>query len=110
MDTNQVVYVRCTFIRGGFSSERIFVIRFQGGAESRGVAPAHYCFTRDGRPIGDAPASGNTVDGFVPGVIIERLHDGTPRVQLPDGDIYDLDDSLIQPVSTGSKPDVLVKS
>jgi len=110
MDTNQVVHVRCTFLRGGFPSERVFVIRFEGGAECRGVSPAHYCFDQDGRPIGEAPASGNSVDGFVPGIIVDRLGDGTARVQLPDGDIYELDDDLIRPIPAGSKSDVLVKS
>ena len=39
MAGEKVVVVRCQFRRGGFPSERIFVILFEGGDEMRGVAP-----------------------------------------------------------------------
>jgi hypothetical protein len=95
MAREKVVFVRCSFLRGGFPTERVFVIRFANGAELRGVAPVHYCYTKDREPLGDQPPKGGEVDGLVVGIAIKRLDGDTVRVHLPDGDIYELGDAHI---------------
>jgi hypothetical protein len=109
METGKVVFVRCAFHRGGFPSERVFVFRFEGGAELRGVAPVQYCYTRDREPLGDEPTADGEVDGLVMGVVIGRKG-GFFRVHLPDGDIYELGGDQIEPVRAGDAGYVSIKS
>jgi hypothetical protein len=95
----QSVLVRCRFFGSAFPSERIFVIRARDGSEWRGVAPLpEYCTNQDGGPMGDEPTPADGIEGFVMGVVIGHRADGTLRVYLPDGEVYELSDDLIVPV------------
>lgn len=105
MEGEKVVFVRCDFRRGGFPSERVFVLHQSERRELRGTAPVQYCYTADRRPLGDEPAHGETVAGLVVGLEIPGT---APRVYLPDGNVYDLDASLIMPVPRGGVENVPV--
>jgi hypothetical protein len=95
----QSVLVRCRFFRSAFPSERIFVIRARDGSEWRGMAPlVQYCTNRDGRPLGDKPTPADGIEGYVMGFMIGHRADGTARVYLPDGEVYELGEDLIVPV------------
>jgi hypothetical protein len=109
METGKVVVVPCALLRGGFPSERVFVIRFEGGTELRGVAPVQYCYTRDREPIGGGPTADGEVDGFVVGVVIGEK-DGIFRVHLPDGDIYELGGDHIESMRAEDARYVSIKS
>jgi hypothetical protein len=87
----KVVFVPCVFRRGAFPHERIFVIHLDEGWEYRGVAPLTYCFKPDGRThLGDLPLADEEVGGKIVGLQITPLRDGIARVQLPDGEVYEL--------------------
>jgi hypothetical protein len=105
-----VVFVPCVFLRGAFPHERIFVIRLRDGWEYRGVAPVAYCLTPDKRPLGDVPAAGSELGGLVVGIQISS-EDGLARVQLPDGELYELpEDQLHVPSRVGDGIHVPVES
>lgn len=101
MEREQVVFVQCDFLRGGFPSERVFLLQLPDGAKMSGTAPAHYCYTADRKPLGNAPAEGERVNGLVAGLEIARPDADTVRVYLPDGQVYDLDAGQILPVPRG---------
>lgn len=93
---NRVVFVRCSFRRGGFPGERVFVIRTAGeGTSWRGVAPVQYCLTPDLRPLGDGPDPGVEMDGRVAGLALTSASGGPVRVYLPDSEVYEIDECLI---------------
>jgi hypothetical protein len=96
MDKGTVVFISCTFKRGGFPSERVFIIRTQGG-ELVGVADEQYCYQRDGSPLGDEPPEGQEIEGRLLGLVVRMLSDTAVRVHLPDGEVYDLDRTTIVP-------------
>jgi hypothetical protein len=92
----QNVLVRCRVFRSAFPSERIFVIRARDGSEWRGMAPlVQYCTSQDGGPLGDKPTPADGIEGFIMGIVIGHLADGTARVHLPDGEVYELGEDLI---------------
>ena len=97
MDKGTVVFIPCTFKRGGFPDERVFIIRALGGGEFRGVADVRYCLRHDGSPLGNEPVEGREIPGKLLGLVIRPLHDGAVRVHLPDGEVYDLDSDEIVP-------------
>lgn len=90
MEREQVVFVRCAFQRGAFPHERGFLIRFDDGSEYRGVAPGRYCLAQDRKSIAKQPNKGSEVDGWIVGILISRDDNGNARIQLPDGDVYEL--------------------
>jgi hypothetical protein len=95
----QSVLVRCRFFRSAFPSERIFVIRALDGSEWRGMAPlVQYCTNQDGGPLGNEPTPADGIEGFIMGIVIGYLADGTARVHLPDGEVYELSEDLIVPL------------
>jgi hypothetical protein len=95
----QNVLVRCRFFGSAFPPERIFVIRARDGSEWRGMAPlVQYCTNQDGGPLGDEPAPADGIEGYVMGFMIGHRADGTARVYLPDGEVYELVEDLIVPV------------
>jgi hypothetical protein len=97
----QSVLVRCRFFGSAFPSERIFVIRARDGSEWRGMAPlVQYCRNQDGGPLGDEPTPADAIEGYVMGFMIGHRADGTARVYLPDGEVYELTDDLIVPVDS----------
>jgi hypothetical protein len=108
MAGERVVFVRCELSQGGFPSERAFVIRFKGGEEYRGIVPVRFCYTQDGKPLGDAPTPGKHVKGLVMGVKLAQQENDTSRVQLPDGNIYELDSEHIVPLHAGDESHVPV--
>ena len=97
MDKGTVVFIPCAFKRGGFPSERLFIIRARGGGELRGVSNVEYCSRHDGSPVGDEPPKGEEIEGRVLGVVVRLLGDGSVRVHLPDGEVYDLDRANVVP-------------
>jgi len=110
MNRERVVFVPCVFLRGAFPHERIFVIRLRDGWEYRGVAPVAYCLTPDKRPLGDVPAAGSEVKGLVVGIQISS-EGGLARVQLPDGELYELpEDQLHVPSQVKDNIHVPVES
>jgi hypothetical protein len=55
------------------------------------MAPlVQYCTNQDGGPLGDEPTPADGIEGFVMGVVIGHRADGTARVYLPDGEVYEL--------------------
>jgi hypothetical protein len=97
MEKGTVVFIPCTLKRGGFPSERVFVIRARGGGELSGVADAQYCYRHDGRPVGDEPPEGEEIEGRLLGLVVRMLGDASIRVHLPDGEVYNLDRNIIVP-------------
>lgn len=101
MEREQVVFVRCIFQRGAFPHERAFLIRFDDGSEYRGVAPGRYCLALDRQSIAKQPVQGSKVDGWIVGILISRDDNGNARIQLPDGDVYELaGDRFVTPSRT----------
>jgi len=98
MEKGTVIFVPCTFKRGGFPSERVFVIRPRGQGEYSGVADVGYCYRQDGKPLGDEPPEGQEIQGLVVGIVVSALKDDTIRAHLPDGEVYDLETSNLVPV------------
>jgi hypothetical protein len=95
----QNVLVRCRFFGSAFPHERVFVIRAGDGAKWRGVAPLpEYCTSQDGGPLGNEPTPTDGIEGYVMGFMIGHRADGTARVYLPDGEVYELGEDLIVPV------------
>lgn len=95
--SSRAVFVRCSFRRGGFPGERVFIIRTSGeGATWRGVAPAQYCLTPDLRPLGDGPDPGVEMAGRVAGLALTPTSGEMVRVYLPDGEVYELDAALVE--------------
>lgn len=90
------VWVKCEFSRGGFPTERIFRIKSPQGGIYRGVAPSGYCYGTDKKALGDAAFDKDRVPGRLPGIAYGTGAGGTTRVQLPDGEIYDLGDDVIE--------------
>ena len=90
----KVVQVRCRLSRGGFANEGIFAIASPEGGEFVGTAPLHYC--RDSHRNKFAHELREEVNGFVIGVVIGTTQDGRPRVYLPDSEVYDLSDDVLE--------------
>lgn len=96
MSQNRTVFVPCVFRRSAFSGERVFVIRYGDGWEHCGVASVAYCLSPDRSPLGDGPPAGSEAGGVVMGLQIAPSEGGVARVQLPDGEVYDLPESRIE--------------
>jgi hypothetical protein len=97
MGKGTVVFIPCALRRGGFPSERVFIIRARGGGELSGVADAGYCYRQDGSPIGDEPPEGEEIEGRLLGLVVRMLGEASVRVHLPDGEVYDLDQANVIP-------------
>ena len=110
MKKEKVVFVPCHFQRGAFPHERIFVIHPDDGWQYRGVTPVSYGFTSDRRPLGDLPPAGSEVEGLIVGIQIAPSEGGIARVQLPDGEVYELAEDLFQIPSRAEGPYVSVES
>src|SRR5205807_10636593 len=60
------VSLLCRIRPGGFSGERIVGITCSDGSEHISMAPRHYCWTREQKPLGPhEPAPGKIIDGLV---------------------------------------------
>src|SRR5262245_9868474 len=96
MQTEQAVLVKCLLSRGGFPSERVFYISAPEEGWYTGIAPATYCYAKD-RNRQAEPARGEKVEGYVVGIALGESAPGQPvRVYLPDGNVYDIDEALIE--------------
>lgn len=98
MATHRAVFVQCRFTRGGFGHERIFWIPTpDGSGEYRGLAFIGYCYNRNRNPIAaEEPPPGESVKGFVVARRIKELDGGLVTVQVPDGELCDIDSSIIE--------------
>lgn len=106
----KVVFVPCVFRRGAFPHERIFIIHLDGDWEYRGVAPVNYCLKSDSSPLGDLPPADRDVEGKILGIQITPSADGAARVQLPDGEVYELPEDRFESPSRAEGPYVSVES
>jgi hypothetical protein len=88
--------LRCQILPGGFSGERVIEINLPDGTKYRGLAPRHYCWTSDGKPLSpDEPAPGKSLSGIVAARVLERDNNGQIRVTIPDGEIFDVSEGGI---------------
>jgi hypothetical protein len=95
MVKEEVVLVKCWFSRGGFPTEAVFHLETPGG-EFTGAAPAEYCLDDKKEALRGEISRGEKVGGFVVGVRLgEQSAEKMARVHLPDGEIYDLPESLL---------------
>jgi hypothetical protein len=87
MTHKQNVLVACTIEAGAFSGERVFRLTLADGqTEYSGVAPAHYCFTKDQQPLGrDQPPQGQRIDGYIEAFLVSNGGDEA-MVEFPDGE------------------------
>jgi hypothetical protein len=87
--------LRCEFTPGGFSGQRVALIRLASGDIHKGLAPLHYCWDRHGHPLrADEPAAGQTVEGIV---AARRLQEraGQVVVSIPDGDVLVVPEEIV---------------
>jgi hypothetical protein len=106
----KVVLVPCVFRRGAFPHERIFVISLDEGWEYRGVVPVTYCLKPDWTPLGDLPLADEEVGGKIVGLQITPARDGVARVQLPDGEVYELPEDRFETQSRAEGRYVSIES
>jgi hypothetical protein len=98
MDKGQTVWVNCRFTRGGFAHERVFWIRTPDGrGEYRGLSYIGYCFRADRTPLPEEePRPGESIDGLVTARVLKVLGGGRLTVQVPDGELCDIDASIVE--------------
>lgn len=105
MDQERVVFVRCKLSRGNTSADRIFRIDAPGGGDLYGSAPLHYCYTPARTRLKPTEATtNNETEGMVVGVQIREVPGGLTRVHMPNGDIYEVSESLVDSVEAASVP------
>jgi hypothetical protein len=92
-----VVLVPATFTRSAIPDSVVFRVVGSRGGELRGVSPYKYALGANRRPVRRPPEQGEELKGFLPGIKIGMAEDeGVARVQLPDGEIYDLRDDQLE--------------
>jgi hypothetical protein len=88
MVQNREIALNCSINAGGFSGERIAEITQLDGKARKVLAPRHYCWTREGRPLSpDEPHLGTPIDGLVAARRIEDRMSGV-LITTPDGDVF----------------------
>lgn len=96
MYNENAVFVKCQFAKGGFPTERVFVIQAPGGVYT-GMAPEEYCYTQDKRRLNREPAKGEKIEGYLMGITLGEVDAaGRIRIYLPDSNIYEIEDHLIE--------------
>jgi hypothetical protein len=96
MPTGELVYVRCHFTRGGFSSERVFRLTTARDEEFVGSAPLKYCQTAGGQPLSpEQPAEGARVAGRVAARVIRSEPDGSAWLSFPDGSVAQVSEESV---------------
>jgi hypothetical protein len=96
MQTETVVWVKCRFSRGGFPTERVFHITGPDGGDYTGIAPAKYCYAKDKKTLLPQPRRGETVEGFLRGISIGETDTGLLRVNLPNGENYEISEDQVR--------------
>lgn len=105
---DQKTAVRCKIARGGFSAERVFEIKLADGSEHIGVCLREYCMNDGGALVGeDQPSRGETLSGRVEARVLKE--NGAALVHLPDGEVVEVEPSLVVVATISSAPDVEIK-
>jgi hypothetical protein len=99
MSRESVVFVKCQLSRGSVPTQCLFRVDTISGM-LHGIAPLHYCYTTNRQRLDAAPPSGSTNDGLLVGIEWSRPSSGVARVELPDGELYDVNEDLIFPAET----------
>jgi hypothetical protein len=77
----------CRIDAGGFSGERVVEVVSSEGKRVKALAPRHYCWTREGRPLQpEEPELGKALDGLVAARRLDNLPGGRVLVSTPDGE------------------------
>ncbi len=83
----ETVFLPCKLTLSGFSSERVFRITQADDSVYVGAAPVHYCWTEDGKRLGEGePAHEESLAGLVQGLVIANGGERA-KVQIPDGEL-----------------------
>jgi hypothetical protein len=108
MPRDEVVLVKCRFTRGGFPTELVFHVAYPAGGELSGIAPREYCFNKDKRPFEKRLARGQEEEGYVVGLVVGPGEgSGVLRVNLPDNDIYEVEEGQL--IRNGDLADVCLQ-
>ena len=85
MTERDLVALPCKLTRGGFPSERGFDVVLANGQIYGGLAPKHFCWTKEGVLIEGDEANGDEVDGFVAAKRLDQIDDTDQfLVEVPD--------------------------
>jgi hypothetical protein len=100
------IALSCRINAGGFSGERVVDIARADGTEQKVLAPRHYCWDRDGRPLrADEPKLGHPIDGFVAARRLRDMPNGQAVVNTPDGQVFIVSsDTIASRPSESEKP------
>jgi hypothetical protein len=94
---------------GGFSGERIFVVKLANGEEYRGLAPYQFCWNSQGRLV-DEFEPNSEVDGNVAARIVDYIDNEQVIVEVPDGQniavmqqtVIERPSNIIPPIYSGT--------
>lgn len=98
MAREQVVFVKCSLARAAFPSQCLFRVELSDGGKLAGVAPIHYCYDADRKPLEAEIEAGKENSGLVAGLKIGQGKGDSIRVYLPDGEVYEVSKSIVDPV------------
>jgi hypothetical protein len=81
---DEKVAVGCRLGKGVFSDDRYIGVVLTGGKSLEGLAPIHYCWNGDGRPLGEGEGNGRDelIDGKVAARIVSRSSNGAVVVEI----------------------------
>lgn len=99
MNREQVVFVKCLLSRGSVPTQCLFRVRAVSGY-FHGIAPLHYCYKADRQHLDTELPPGREIEGLLVGINWGRTSSGVARVELPDGELYEVDDQTISPAET----------
>ena len=102
MTASKFKALQCQISRGGFSDERVFVLK--GSVKHQGVASRRHMWTKNGQPIEDGePPLGKIVEGLIAARIIE-VRGNVAVVSIPDGEVINMPvgELLDRPAKTGN--------
>jgi hypothetical protein len=82
------IAIKCRIMRGGFSGERIVTVHCADGSDRKGLAPTHYCWNLEKKPLGiNEPNDGNSIEGFVAARQLKEIGNDGFVVEIPDGEM-----------------------
>jgi hypothetical protein len=100
MTNEKEIALICRINAGGFSGERVVEVTRADGTETKILAPRHYCWTKDGRPLApDEPTLGHPIDGLVAARRLRVLPNSHVVVNTPDGEVF-----AVLPVTIAPRP------